>query len=87
MSKITVSATQKPPPHPFYGDSYERGKDPWHKDAFPPEFQNPDVVITLGRIPPPTQTRLEGWFLIDGCGNAIGFWRDGEEIEVKDKKP
>ena len=29
-----VGPDQKPRPHPFYGDSWERGLDPWHADAF-----------------------------------------------------
>ena len=64
---------QKPPSHPFYGDSWERGKDPWHKDAFPPNLAS--------AAPNQGDVRGEGWFLLDGHGNAIGFVADGTEIE------
>lgn len=63
-----VSETQKPPPHCFYGDSYERGEDPWHRDAFPEEFQ--DAAPNQGK-------RSGGWFLVDAFGNQIGFVPDG----------
>ena len=33
--KYAIDEHLRPPPHFFYGDSYERGSDPWHKDAFP----------------------------------------------------
>lgn len=65
---MKVSATQKPPPHPFYGDSWERGLDPWHKDAFPDEFK---------ASAPNQDERKSGWFLNDAFGNAIGFVADG----------
>jgi len=68
---MTTSATQKPAPHPFYGDAYERGKDPWHKEAFPDGFK--DAAPNQG-------DRREGWFLLDGFGNAIGFVPDGTEL-------
>lgn len=74
--KITISATQKPPPHSFYGDSYERGPSPWHRDAFPPELR--------GAAPEQDEPRKEGWFLIDGVGNAIGFIADGEVVDAPD---
>jgi hypothetical protein len=69
-----ISATQKPAPHPFYGDSWERGLDPWHADAFY------GLEIELGGNPGTTGHRKSGWFLIDGFGNAIGFIADGTEI-------
>jgi hypothetical protein len=70
--KLVVSATQKPAPHPFYGDSYERGLDPWHEDAFPDEFK--DVAQNHGE-------RKEGWFLLDGFDNPICFIPDGTPVE------
>lgn len=70
-----VGPNQKPTPHPFYGDSFERGKDPFHADA----FKGPEVK--LGYNPGSTGPRREGWFLIDGAGNAIGFTPDGTVIE------
>lgn len=62
-----VSATQKPPPHPFYGDSWERGKDPWHRSAFPDEFK--DAAPNQG-------VQRMGWYLNDKWGNQIGFEPD-----------
>ncbi len=59
----------KPPPHPFYGDSYERGLDPWHRDAFPDEFKD--------AAPNQKSKRGSGWFLQDAWGNDIGFVPDG----------
>lgn len=79
--KYVVSDKLRPPPHCFYGDSYERGLDPWHRDAFVGVSPNidPDAVGTGG-------PRKGGWMLIDGAGNAIGFVPDGEEIEVTPQK-
>lgn len=64
-----ISETVRPLPHPFYGDSYERGLDPWHSDAFPDEF----------KFAAPNQgpERSGGWFLIDAYDNCIGFVQDG----------
>lgn len=71
LAASTVSATQRPLPHPIYGDSYERGLDPWHADAFPDEFKQ--VATSEGE-------RKEGWFLTDAYGNEIGFIPDGTAI-------
>ena len=64
-----VSKDQKPEPHPFYGDSYERGLDPFHKDAAPDEFKD-NKAFSGGK-------RKEGWFLLDAWGNQISFIADG----------
>lgn len=48
--------------------SFERGLDPWHKDAFPEEFKE---------SAPNQGERQSGWLAIDWCGNVIGFFRDG----------
>ena len=66
-----IDKDRKPPAHPFYGDNWERGLDPWHADAFPPGFEG------VGR----TGKRREGWFLLDAWGNAIAFVED-TRIEV-----
>lgn len=50
---------------------FERGLDPWHSDAFPDKFK------FVGK----TGERKEGWFAIDGYGNAIGFIPDGAEVK------
>lgn len=67
-----VGPDQKPDPHPFYGDSYERGVDPWHADAF---IGTPGE----GRIGN-TGERRGGWFLLDGYGTEIGWVPDGTPI-------
>ena len=71
-----VSKDQKPEPHPFYGDSYERGLDPFHKDAAPDEFKD-NKAFSGGK-------RKEGWFLLDAWGNQIGFVADGSIVQPKD---
>lgn len=75
--KMIVGPDQKPAPHPFYGDSYERGLDPWHADAFK------GLEGNLGFNPGTTGQRRGGWFLIDGCGNAIGFTPDGTPLTTE----
>lgn len=67
-----VGPNQKPAPHPFYGDSWERGLDPWHANAF--------KGLGLSHNPGTTGERRGGWFLIDGAGNAIGFVPDGSSV-------
>lgn len=61
-----------PPPTPLYGEKWERGLDPWHKDAFPEEFKS---------VAPEQGERRAGWFLIDWCGNSIGWMPDGTQIK------
>jgi hypothetical protein len=61
--------------HPPTGGTYgkwERGLDPWHKDAFPKEL--------VATAPNQTSTREEGWFEVDAWGNQVGFVTDGAEI-------
>lgn len=74
-----VGPDQKPNPHPFYGDSYERGLDPWHADAFA------GLEGKLGTNPGTTGARRGGWFLIDGAGNAIGFVPDGTPMRAENE--
>ena len=50
---------------------WERGKSPWHADAFPDEFKS---------RAPEQGGRKTGWFEIDWCGNAIGWVPDGTVI-------
>lgn len=72
MPTIVVSDLQPPPDHPLV-HSYERGLDPWHRDAFPPEFR--DRIPLKG-------PRGSGWFHLDAWGNEIGFTPDGVVIEL-----
>lgn len=68
---MIIGPNQKPPVHPFYGENYERGLDPWHEEAFPEEFKK--NAITHGK-------RKMGWFLNDAFGNYIAFFPDGTEL-------
>lgn len=71
--KVVVSETQKPPANAlyggFYGDNWERGKDPWHRDAFPDGLKH--------GAPNQLNPRKSGWYLLDAWGNQIGFVEDG----------
>lgn len=49
--------------------SWERGLDPWHRDAFPEDLQP--------QIPPATGKRKGGWYALDYWKNEIGFVADG----------
>jgi hypothetical protein len=52
--------------------SFERGLDPFHIDAMPPEIS---FSVHLNDGP-----RREGWLVLDAWENAIGFIPDGSEI-------
>lgn len=69
---MITSDTIKPPPHPFYGDNYERGLDPWHVDGAPPEVAD-SAAWHRGE-------RKKGWYLLDAWGNQIGWTPDGTEF-------
>lgn len=68
---MTTGPTFKPPPHPFYGDNWHRGLDPWHRDSFPAELAD--------RAPNQSPERGSGWYLEDAFGNEIGYVADGTE--------
>jgi hypothetical protein len=70
MSKRIVSENVRPAPHPFYGDSYERGYSPWHESCFP---------VELRHLAPESGERKAGWFLLDAWDQQIGFIPDGTE--------
>lgn len=69
---MVTSATQKPNPS-AYGE-YERGVDPWHRDAFPAEFKD--------QAPRQENPRAEGWYELDWCGNVINFIPDGTPLRT-----
>ena len=71
---MIVDAEHAPPIGGMGGSvhGFERGLDPWHRDAFPLEFQAQDV----GK----TGARAQGWNALDAWGNVIGFVEDGTEI-------
>lgn len=66
-----VGPSQKPNPHPVYGDNWERGKDPWHSDAFPDDLKH--AALNHGE-------RKGGWYLLDHWKNEIGFVEDGTPL-------
>ncbi len=66
---MTTGPSQKPPPSSFYGEYSHRGKDPWHRDSFPPELAH--------GAPRQGGERKAGWFLEDAWGNEIDFVLDG----------
>lgn len=63
-----IITSEKSPSHDWHGKvfEWERDVDPWHKDAFPPEFRN---AGTQGR-------RRDGWMGLDSWGNPIVFVPD-----------
>ena len=65
-----VRPDEKPPVGGMGGSihDWERGSDPWHRDAFPDEFK--DSAPSQG-------ARADGWYALDWCGNVIGFVADG----------
>lgn len=65
-----MMVTETQPPPPSNGDTWERGPSPWHKSAFPQEFQDMGVGT-------PEEVRPMGWYLVDWCGNQIGWVQDG----------
>lgn len=75
---MKVDENNKPPVGGMGGciHDWERGKDPWHKDAFPSEFKD---VGTEGE-------QKGGWFALDGAGNQISFVPDGTIFEEKEEK-
>lgn len=72
---IIVSSDVKPPPHPFYGDSYERGVDPFHPDAFSGLGLSDSIIKKLAVVWP--GPRRNGWFILDMYGQEVGFIPDG----------
>lgn len=70
-----TSKNQKPNPHPFYGDNYERGTDPFHFSTAPIELQD-DPSWNRGK-------KKEGWYLLDNWKNQIGFIPDGTIIQAQ----
>jgi hypothetical protein len=71
---MIITPEQKPPTGGMGGSihDWERGLDPWHKDAFPDEFKT--------AAPHQGEQRKTGWYALDWCGNIIGFVADGEEL-------
>lgn len=72
-SKRVVQPNVKPPVGGMGGSvhDWERGLDPWHRDAFPDKFK--DSAPNQG-------VRSNGWSALDWCGNVIGFLPDGAPL-------
>lgn len=66
---MIISETQQPPLTSWIA-SWERGKDPWHKNAFPSGLKH---AGTDGN-------RQNGWLGLDGYGNVVTFVADGAEV-------
>jgi len=72
---MITGPNQKPPDHPFYGPYSRRGKDPWHREAFPEGLKH--------GAPRQEGEPGEGWFLEDAWGNEIGFVLDGTVLRER----
>ncbi len=72
---VVVSPTQKPPAHPFYGDSYARGIDPMHISCAPHECAD-SPCWHRGEA-------VHGWFLLDAYGQEIGWVADGTRFLIQ----
>jgi hypothetical protein len=70
---MITSESVKPPldKMPPSAHGFERSLDPWHEDAFPPEFKEAGTKGPRGA----------GWMILDFWGNEIGFVPDGTEYE------
>ena len=71
---MITGPNQKPPIGGMGGSihSWERGLDPWHRNAFPDELKG---------SAPNQGERKEGWCGLDWCGNWIHFVPDGTEVK------
>lgn len=69
--------SDKQVPRPQAGISYERGKDPWHPDA----FKGIDDVYEQFDDEDKQEPRKEGWFMVDWCGNFVGWIPDGTVMD------
>lgn len=56
---------------------WERGKSPWHAEAFPGEFRD---------IAPEQGVRRDGWLELDWCGNVIGWVPDGTAVRAAERQ-
>ena len=75
---MIVDKKYKPPLGGMGGSvhDWERGKDPWHPDAFKGVGKHIE-----DQIPNKGESRDEVWYALDWCGNIIGFVADGTQLE------
>jgi len=83
IQTITVGPDVRPFPHPFYGDSWDRGLDPFHVNAF--EGFNEDIKDQIRDAFPGPQRG--GWFLLDAYKQEIGFVPDGTVMSREVPEP
>jgi hypothetical protein len=69
---VKTDAGRKPNGNAVHGVSWERGRDPWHADAFP------DGCRHAGNQGEPRV----GWVLLDWEGTVVGFVPDGTETAL-----
>lgn len=74
MAPLIIDEHHAPPLGGMGGSihDWERGLDPWHKDAFPVELQ---------KQAPHQGERRSGWYGLDWCGNVIAFIADGTQVQ------
>lgn len=74
MGPLIIDEHHAPPLAGMGGSihGWERGLDPWHKDAFPNELKD--------YAPHQGEQRKSGWHGLDLCGNVITFVADGTQI-------
>lgn len=78
---MKVDENTKPPVGGMGGSihDWERGKDPFHKDAFkgvPIDEKQIDAIANHGE-------RQSGWYALDAWGNQISFVPDGTEFKER----
>lgn len=71
---MIIGPDRKPPLPAHYGEEYERGLDPFHRDAAPAGFESAFEAVSGGG------ERKAGWYLMDHWKNVIGWVPDGTEI-------
>lgn len=77
--KGTVDIRHKPLRGNVFGAmSFERGKDPWHPEAFDEAHQR------IFSMRSKAERRAEGWFALDFCGNVLAFIPDGAHCMVEE---
>lgn len=75
MALLIIDEHHAPPLGGMGGSihGWERGIDPWHRDAFPNALKD---------HAPHQGERKSGWSGLDMCGNVIAFILDGSEINT-----
>ena len=69
----TLLTSPEQEPKPIDGYTFERGLDPWHAESF--------KGTPMEGVYANTSPRAEGWYIVDWCGNVMGFIPDGTPVE------